>query len=220
MVEKKRVLSNLAKEFQSGEEPFLILICGIQGTHKSSTAVKLGAMLNFASVVGTDQVRDLMQSYDDTPILQGKTTDRWQLFGEFSRQNLIKGLVGQSQLVKVGLSTILCGNLEVGENTIIEGVHLIPSLYSIFLSVNFPRVKKFHFLLVAENSEHHAQLLEKKFGRRHGLQKPWSQEKVRITEQIQNYLVRNARQYGAVVIPSTTPERNCRAIVKYLKANV
>jgi 2-phosphoglycerate kinase len=206
---------SLVKKLQSGNKPFLILICGLAGTRKSSTAVKLGATLDFATVIGSDEIRVLMRLYDKSPIIQGKTYNRWQLFGPLNQKNYAKGFMAHSLVLKKGIMAIIETALSLGENAIIEGVHLVPSLYK-----KIPSARKFHFLLIPKDFSRHLRLLSYKFKRRHNIQKPWSEEKIRLHERMKKFLIKDARKNGTIIIQSSTPEKNCAAIIKYLKKNV
>lgn len=213
----KTIYQLLQKKFQEIKQtvsenlPILILICGMPGVRKSSTAVKLGGMLNFASVVGMDEMRDVVKLYDKRPIVQGKSHDRWQLFGSLNEKNFIKGFLGHCRALKKGAIAIIKKQMALGENTIVEGVHLVPFLYR-----HIPGYKKFHFLLVAKDFYHHQQMLDRKFGRRHQRQEPWDKQKVKHVERIQKYLVQDAMKNQVVVLESTTPEENCQRIMEYL----
>ncbi len=207
---------DLIKKFTKGKRPVLILICGMPGTRKSSVAVKLGAALNFSTVVGMDEIRDVMRIYDRRPIIRGESHNRWKLFGVPTKRNFIRGFLGHCRALRKGAMAIIKKNVaKIGENTIIEGVHLVPSLYQ-----NIPGAMVFHVLLVAKDHAHHKELLEKKFGRRHGIQKTWLSEKVWHIEQIQDFLLRDARKHNVAVFVSTTPKNNCRMIIDYLEKQV
>ncbi len=203
----------LVKKFTEGKRPVLILICGMAGTRKSSTAVLLAAALRFATVIGMDEIRDVMRLYDRRPIIQGRSHNRWRLFGKSTESNFAKGFLGHCRALRRGARAIIRKNIiRVGENTMIEGVHLLPSLYQ-----NIPEARVFHILLIARNHAHHKELLAKKFDRRHGVQKAWLSEKIWRIEKIQqNFLIDDARKHNVAVFVSTTPEENCEKIVKYL----
>lgn len=205
----------LIKKIHKQKKPVLILICGMPGTRKSSTAVRLGGLLGFSVVVNIDEVRDIMTIYDKRPIIRGESHNRWRLFGSLNDKNFLKGFLGHSRALKKGVSAIIKKNLFIGENIIIEGVHLIPSLYK-----DIHGAKKFHILLITKNFTHHKKLLGYKFGRRHNIQKPWDKEKVRHIERIQNILIEDARRNNLFVLESTNPAKNCAVIMHHLEQNL
>lgn len=205
----------LIQKLRSGKKSVLIFICGMPGTRKSSTAVMLGGFLGFSSVIGMDEVRDIMKVYDKNPIVQSKSHYCWQIFGKLNKANFYKGYLIHSRALKKGSMAAIKKNVSVGENTIIEGVHLAPSLYK-----NVRGARVFHFLLIAKNHVHHESLLRKKFERRHGVQKPWSEAKVAKVELLQDYLVQDARKNSSAIILSETPENNCRKIINWLDKNI
>ena len=207
--------ADLIDRLRAGPEPLLLLICGMPGTRKSSTAVQVGAALGFSSVVGMDEVRDVMLLNDRRPILQGKSHDRWQLFGELNEENFRRGFLGHCEALRDGALAIVRKNLKIGENTVVEGVHLVPSLYA-----GIAGAKVVHVVLVGGDLAGHPRLLDQKFGRRHGRQEPWTDEKVRHLEQIQDLLTRDAAACGAPVIRSTDPEDNCARIIEIVRRSL
>ena len=203
---------NLIEKIYKQKKPVMIFICGMPGTRKSSTAVRLGGLLGFSVVVNMDEVRDIMTIYDKRSIIQGKSHDRWKLFGDLNNKNFYKGFIGHSRALKKGAMAIIKKNLSIGENIIIEGVHLMPSLYK-----NISGVKKIHILLTARKFNHHQKLLGYKFGRRHNIQRPWDNDKVRHVEQIQELLAKDAEKNNVLILESINPTKNCEAIIKYLE---
>jgi 2-phosphoglycerate kinase len=205
-------IKHLRIKINKQKKPIIILICGMPGTRKSSTAVRLAALLGFAVVVNMDEVRDIMQLYDKRPIIQGKSHDRWKLFGSLNDKNFYKGFVAHSQALKKGAMAVINKNISIGENIIVEGVHLLPSLYK---DIHF--AKTIHILLTAKDTIHHKNLLNYKFGRRHNIQKPWEDEKIQHIERIQNLLIKDARRKRVLIIESINPTKNCAVIMQYLE---
>lgn len=206
-------MKSLARLIKEHSHPIVILICGMPGTRKSTTAVKLAATLDLAVVIGMDEVRDIMQLYDQNPSLQGTSHDRWQLYGSLNDKNFKRGFFTHCRALRSGLLAVIEKNLHIGENVVAEGVHLAPSLYQGLKK----RATVFHFILVAKNFSHHRDLLNKKFSRRHGLQQEWDDEKVKNIENIQTILMAESRQYKIKVIESTSPRENCQAMLAELR---
>jgi len=210
-----RITKKVSKKLKEGNTPFLILICGMPGTRKSSTAVMLGGLLEFSSVIGMDEVRDIMKIYDQRPLVSSKSHYCWEMFGGFNPKNFTKGYYAHSRALKKGVMAAIKKNMALGENTIIEGVHLAPSLYQ-----KIPGARKFHFVLISKDFQHHNRLLNKKFSRRHGRQKPWPESKIRKVEAIQEILSKNAAKYNAILIDSENPRKNCQKIISCLDKNL
>ena len=147
-------IKRLREKIRKQKKPMLILICGMPGTRKSSTAVRLASLLEFAVVVNIDEVRDIMQLYDKRPAIQGKSHDRWKLFGSLNDKNFFRGFTAHSRTLKQGVMAVINKNISIGENIIIEGVHLLPSLYK-----NIRYVEKIHVLLTAKDFSSHKNLL-------------------------------------------------------------
>lgn len=203
------------KKLRSGNKPFLIFICGMPGTRKSSTAVMLGGLLGFSSVIGMDEVRDIMRIYDKNPLVRSKSHYCWEMFGGFNQKNFIKGYYAHSRALKKGVMAAIKKNMAFGENTIVEGVHLAPSLYQ-----KIRNAKTLHFILTSDDFKHHQKLLSQKFGRRHGCQEPWHENKIKKVEAIQEILLKEAKKYETLVIKSSSPEKNCQKIINWLNSNL
>lgn len=53
-------IKHLRAKINKQKKPVVILICGMPGTRKSSTAIQLAALLGFAVVINMDEIRDIM----------------------------------------------------------------------------------------------------------------------------------------------------------------
>lgn len=196
-------------------QPILVFIYGMPATGKSSSAIALGAKLGLANVVGTDEIRDVMQVYDKSPVLAGKSHDRWRLFGKPSYSNFIRGYLAHSMAIRQGVMAVINKNLELGESIILEGVHLTPSIYP-----KWQNCKAFYFLLTAESDFHHQQMLDAKVRRRHGIQTPWPGKKIRWVQQMQEYLLREARDQRVVVIKSEGHQENSLLMARFIEKEI
>lgn len=127
-------------------------------------------------------------------------------------KNFYKGFVAHSRALKKGAVAVINKNVSIGENIIVEGVHLLPSLYEDIRSA-----KKTHILLTTKNILHHKNLLDHKFGRRHNVQKPWGDEKIKHVERIQDLLIKNIQGKKVLVVESINLTKNCATIMRHLE---
>lgn len=195
----------LQRKIESLKKPLVIFVCGVPGTRKSSTAVQLAAKLGIKIVIGTDQIRDVLRPHINNPFLEGATHNRWQLIGERTPGNIIKGYLTQSALLKRDIMTILELARNRGENIIIEGVHLFPGLYQELN--NDPNLAFFHFLLSAENEDVHRRNIALKIRLRHGKEKDWPEEKIKDIREIQRFLLASNHNYAHLIDSETVQDK-------------
>lgn len=179
----------MRQKISSLDKPLVIFIYGVQGTKKSSTAVELAENLQIKVVTGTDQIRDIVKLYIDNPFLAGPTHNRWQQIGQRTPENIIKGYLAQSDLLKRAVLEVLELAKKRGENIIMEGVHLCPDLYPQLR--DDPNLAFFHFLLSAKDKDIHVRNIGLKIKRRHGKEKDWPKEKIEDIREIQKFFLRN-----------------------------
>jgi 2-phosphoglycerate kinase len=183
------------------------------GVGKSTTAVRLAALLNLAVVVGTDEIRDVMRLYDKSEALAGTSHDRWQIFGALDSLSFKQGYLAHSSAIRPGVMAIINKNLALGESLIIEGVHLAPSLYQ-----HLPRAQICHCLLYLSSAELHRRNLDSKTKRRLGYKPAWSQQLARHVVRVQDHLLTEAKHFRVLAMESGSAEQNARTIINHLKA--
>ena len=98
---------SLSEIIGQSRKPWLILICGMPNSGKSSTAVQLAAKLGFPVCLGTDEVREVMKLYDRSPFLQGVSHNRWRLYKMKTEEYFIAGFNHHSWEVKRGVMKII-----------------------------------------------------------------------------------------------------------------
>lgn len=207
----------IKKKINSLEKPLVIFIYGMPGTRKSSSAVQLAAKLGIKVVIGTDQIRDIVRLHVNDLFLAGPTHDRWQIIGQRTPENIAKGYLAQSALLKRDILTILELARSRGENVIVEGVHLFPDLY--WKLNDDPNLAFFHFLLSAENENIHNRNIDLKLRLRHGKEKDWPQEKIEDIREIQKFFLNNKPPY-VHLIDSDTVQDKVRKIIKILEESL
>ncbi len=205
------------KKISSLPKPLVIFICGMPGTRKSSTAIQLAAKLGVKIVLGTDQVRDILKLYIDNPFIKRPTHNSWELIGARTPENIVKGYLRQSALVKKAVMEALELAKKRGENMIFEGAHLCPELYS-ELKTDSDLVF-FHFLLWVTDETLHHQNIALKIRLRHQREKDWPKEKIEDIREIQRFLLESPVPH-IHFIDSTSPQKNVMKILKILEESL
>lgn len=113
-------------------KPVIILIGGAWSAGKSTTAIRLAYQLKIANIVHTDVLRASLREFtkgEDGQCLSLATYETWRCESQtLSSQSLSNGFLRQCQLVLPPLKRCLQEAIEYGKDTIIEGLHLHPSL--------------------------------------------------------------------------------------------
>src|SRR3989338_647286 len=206
-------ISQLRKKIQGNEKPLIVLIGGMSGTGKSLTAVQLAAILHLPIVISSDQIRDVMTLSNHSKILNARYTNAWKLFGKkLSGRNFEQGVLEHSKAVRPGVIKVIKDCLTRGEDIIVEGTHLLPSLYKTFFDAIV-----LHFLLVTHEAQYHQQMLREKYEQRHSIPKLHSSEKIRVIRLVQDVLIRDAERSRSIIVVSRSVASNCKAIENVLK---
>lgn len=137
------------ESMEKEESPLHILIGGGWSAGKSTLAVRLAGVFNIFNIVHTDVVRAVLRSRGEgQSALYCSTYDAWKLYKDtFSINALRQGIHEQSSIVKPAVMMCLKEAEDFGKFTIVEGIHLLPSLYSelakkknvVFFSLSYPR---------------------------------------------------------------------------------
>lgn len=106
-----------------------VLIYGAPGAGKSSTTVRLGALLAIPTFEG-DYLREHVAQGEKTevedPFLYVGTKEAWKLFGDFNRANIVKGL----KAVRSSMLPYVDNELAKHEKVIFEAAFLTPLVYN------------------------------------------------------------------------------------------
>lgn len=175
---------------------------------KSTLAIQLAAKLGFLVSIGTDEIRDVVRLYDDSPAVAGQSHDRWQLFGSLTDETYVQGYVAQSQALRPAIMAVIDRNVANGESLVVEGVHLLPSLYR-----DVAGARLHHFVLQVSGPDHHWANITKRLTRRQGRGPGWDAQKVQHVSRTQAYLLQEAKQYQIPVIPTIDPSETLDQIV-------
>ena len=104
--------------------PRLLIIAGATGTGKSTVAMKIGAKSNFARLISTDAIREIMRSIDDTQMDSALHRSSFSI-GESN--DAIIDWVDTCKAVEKGIEATINRAMREGIDLLLEGVHIIPS---------------------------------------------------------------------------------------------
>ena len=104
--------------------PRLLIIAGATGTGKSTVAMKIGAKSNFARLISTDAIREIMRSTDDT---QANPALHRSSFSIGESNDAIIDWVDTCKAVEKGIEATINRAMREGIDLLLEGVHIIPS---------------------------------------------------------------------------------------------
>ena len=163
-VERINMWSDFRQHCRETKRPLIILINGCSNSGKSSWSIEITRRLGIRNLIHTDTVRSVLrQVYLDkkeSPI-HHSTYQSWLACDDtYSPEALIKGFRKQSELVISHLYTTIDEAIDYGKFTVIEGIHLIPSL------IDFKRFESSYLLQLffSVNSENaQKERLERRF---------------------------------------------------------
>ena len=104
--------------------PRLLIIAGATGTGKSTVAMKIGAKSNFARLISTDAIREIMRSTDGT---QANPALHRSSFSIGESNDAIIDWVDTCKAVEKGIEATINRAMREGIDLLLEGVHIIPS---------------------------------------------------------------------------------------------
>lgn len=104
--------------------PRLLIIAGATGTGKSTVAMKIGAKSNFARLISTDAIREIMRSMDNN---QANPALHRSSFSIGESNDAIIDWVDTCKAVEKGIEATINRAMREGIDLLLEGVHIIPS---------------------------------------------------------------------------------------------
>ena len=158
-----------------------IIIYGVPGSGKTRFSKLLGKKLNLP-VIEADKIKDKAQmgkTKQDSPFLFLGTCQAYKLFGPFTEENVIKGLLA----VREALRNDVIKNIESQGQFVLEGAFLDP------LSLkNFGEL----ILLIVTDEEKH----KKQYFRHREKLLDFSKIEFKVARIIQQYLINEAKELG------------------------
>lgn len=189
--------------------PLIILIGGTPGIGKSTLANFVARRLKATNLLGSDILREILRGIISTslmPALHFSSFESSQfLSGHLqTKQNpIIVGFEQQATKVMVAIESVISHQMNYPDISIIEGVHLVPSLINPEL-LNNPRV--IFVMLSLDNEQKHLSRLKQR-ARNHPSRK--SERLVELFDNIRvinSYLLEKAKEYNIPVIDCEVTE--------------
>jgi 2-phosphoglycerate kinase len=189
--------------------PLIILIGGTPGIGKSTLANLVARRLKATNLLGTDILREILRGIISTslmPALHFSSFESSQfLSGDLlTRQNpIIVGFEQQATKVMVAIESVISHQLQLPDISIVEGVHLVPTLINPEL-INNPRV--IFLMLSLDNEQKHLSRLKRR-ARNHPSRK--SERLIELFDNIRvinHYLIKKAKEANIPVIDCENTE--------------
>jgi len=185
-------------------EPRLLLLGGVPGTLKTSTTHRLAALGGFFAVSSTDDLREALLLSSSDPFLAGTSHTRYELLGEYTPERLFEGFKRQALCLQPAVTALLARARLRGCDTVVEGVHVLPSLYE--------QEEVLTVLLVERDFERLQHRLEDKFPTRPELRARFDERKLLELLELQAWLEQDALRVGATVWETADAEGNAREL--------
>ncbi|MBU4502791.1 MAG: hypothetical protein KKA79_09420 [Nanoarchaeota archaeon] len=113
-------------------KPKIILLCGATGTGKSTVALELAHKLEIKQIVDIDIIREVLRGERDEkyePYLFTSSYKAWKIKGDNSDSGVIDSFLKYCKSVESSVKKVIDRVYVLGKDTIIEGVHLVPSSF-------------------------------------------------------------------------------------------
>ena len=184
--------------------PRTVLLGGVPGVLKTSTAIRLAATGGFHALTSTDDLREALRLSSPDPFLEGVSHTRYELLGEYTPERLFQGFRRQAELLCPAVRAVVSRAQARGCDCVVEDVHLLPSLYA--------DLDALLVVLVERDFERLQRRLEAKFPDRPALAARFDEQKLTQLLELQMRIERDARQQGATVWETTDAEGNSRSL--------
>tara|TARA_B100001027_G_C16261685_1_gene329761 strand:- start:823 stop:1482 length:660 start_codon:yes stop_codon:yes gene_type:complete len=123
MARKVGIAETTAKTI-ANRPPRLLIIAGATSTGKSTVAMKIGAKSNFARLLSTDAIREVLRSVaslDNDPALHRSS------FSIGDSNDAVIDWIDTCRAVERGIEATINRALREGIDLLLEGVHIVPS---------------------------------------------------------------------------------------------
>lgn len=174
-------------------KPRIILIGGPAGAGKSTLALELAYKMKIKQIVDLDTVREVLRgehNKTNDPYLFSSSYEAWKLEGSEDSESIIRAFEKYSLSLKKAVDRIIERVDVLGKDTIIEGVHIVPSFYKKYI-----RRKNTRFIMLTPaNAKVHKNNFIKRRDEFHGMdiQEYFDNfEKINI---INKYLINDAKK--------------------------
>lgn len=203
--QRKKLWADFILSSKQHKKPLIILLNGSSSVGKSSWAVEIAYRLGMRNIIHTDTLRGVLRSLTDRkkePALFDSTYKCWEAYSDHcTREALVKGFQDQCRSITASIETIIKDATEYGKFTIIEGMHIVPSMLKQSLADN-PNVVTL-FLDIDSREVHESRLVNRcnstYLNREHNKYVPVFDE-FRI---LRDYLFEEANESSSIIVNNT-----------------
>lgn len=199
-------IQQLLPYLQNADNPIVIFISGPTSIGKSSISIELCHLLGIRNYVCTDTLRILLSSISaDSPLLQYFSHECWKYYGKFTENNLFAAFHEQSEIICDNVDLILKDALRHRKNTIIEGIHLLPSII-LKRRDSFPELKILYLFMTTDFEFLKNELLPNRVVStyRHRAYSDYDEERLARYEILQEMWKREMIEYNVSFIKNTS----------------
>lgn len=142
------------------KNPRIILIGGAPYVGKSTISLHLAKKLNITQVVDTDVIREVLRSErlkKEYPYLFLSSCTAWEHKNKKTKKEIIKACIEYCKILDKSVKRIIDRAYELGKDTIIEGVHILPSSLERYI-----KKKNFYIFLISCEKERHLRNIKKR----------------------------------------------------------
>jgi len=115
------------------KEPILPVIGGMPSSGKTSISSYVAKAVGLKIIIGGDQFRAVLREFisrEENPAFFVSVYKAWELFGEFSRENVIKGFLAQAKILNKAIERLVVDRgIRDGEGFSVDFLHFLPSLW-------------------------------------------------------------------------------------------
>lgn len=197
------------------KNPRIILIYGAPYVGKSTISVALAKRLNIRQVVDLDVVREVLRgerSKKEDPFLFLSACTAWKYNYEKTERNIINSYIQYCKTIEKSIKRIIEMAYSLGKDTIIEGVHILPSSFYPYL-----QKKNFHMILVlCEKTRHLKNISQRKIEyNNHSIKQYY--DRLPVAFSINDYLKDQAKKYNLIYVINNFLKSTENKIMKIMK---
>ncbi len=186
-------------------KPIIILLGGASGTGKSTIATTLAARLAITRVIPTDAVREVMRGFVPetlVPELHRSSFEPPPDDPEAGFETIYAAFRRQCQAVSAGITRVVKRMVSEREDTIIEGVHVLPGLDVAAIASTRAAIVVPILLTVRDTAVHHAHFMHR-LETHHGREPGRYLDRLGTIRAIDERLRAEARAHGVPTVDAT-----------------
>lgn len=195
--------------------PIIILLGGASGTGKSTIATTLASRLGITRVIPTDAVREVMRAFVPeslVPELHRSSFEPPPDEPEAGFETIWAAFRRQCQAVGAGVARVVKRMVNEREDTIIEGVHLLPGLDIAAMASNESAIVVPILLTVRDTAVHHAHFMHR-LETHHGREPARYLERLGTIRAIDERLQAEARSRDVAIVDATFIDEALQRII-------